>query len=506
MSRTDDASPAAARTLEVRAAAARPGGDGLAAVTVCGVAAGMLLLDIHKVSLAIPAIERALAAGPTGIQLVSAAYVVLFAVTLIPAGQIGDHGHRLRLTYLGLWGGLVASVVCSLAPGIEVLVLGRALAGVAAGLLMPQLMGIVQQLFAPHERARAFGRYGVCVSLATALGPSLGGLLMVAPALGWRGVFALNVPIFLGLLVAARLLLGDVGAPAAPRSRRLDVDWVGVALGSAFLVLLLAPFVLTTGRPQDSGQRWLTLVPAALALAAFVVRSRARVTAGRPSVIDPRLLRIRSFRNGVLVSLTWFASGPGINLALLIYLQEARGLTPLEAGLVTLPSSLTSVLGAHLGGRLVDRWGRTLTATGMLVTLAGALGTLGLVQADVSTATLLVAVPALQLLAGLGAGLVVSPNHSMTLAEVPRDRGSAAGAIGQLGQRIANSLGVAAASVAYYTPVYGAGHTLADAPASVHRTALYGATAVALGFLLAALAVALLDLLRQRSAAGHVGQ
>ncbi|MCR1785811.1 MFS transporter [Nocardioides carbamazepini] len=474
----------------------------MAAVTVCGATAGMLLLDIHKVSLAIPSIERSLGAGPTGIQLVSAAYVVLFAITLVPAGQIGDRGYRMRLAYLGLWGGLLAGLICTLAPSIEVLVLGRALAGIAAGMLMPQMMGIVQQLFEPAERGRAFGRYGVCVSLATALGPSLGGVLMALPQLGWRGVFALNVPIILGLLVAAYRVLDGVAATRAEEQHRLDVDLTGVLLGSTALVLVLAPLVTTTGRADDSPARWLVLVPAAALTAAFVVHCRRRSALGRTSVVDPRLLRIATFRSGVLVSLTWFASGPGVNLALMIYLQSARGLSALEVGLLTLPASLTSVLGAHLGGRLVDQWGRALTVAGILVSAGGVLGVLGLVRAEAPTATLAVALPCLQLLSGLGAGLVVSPNHTLTLQDVPRDRGSAAGAIGQLGQRIANSLGVASASMAYYAPVYGAGLSLQSAPEQVHRTALFSATAVALGFLVVALLVAVRDLVLARARPG----
>lgn len=468
----------------------------LTAVTVCGLAAGMLLLDIHKVSLAIPRIERSLGAGPTGIQLVSAAYVVLFAVTLVPAGRIGDHGHRLLLTRLGLWGCLVAAALCSLAPGIEVLVLGRALAGISAGLLMPQLLGIVQHLYRAEERGRAFGRYGVCVSLATALGPSVGGLLMVVPVLGWRGVFALNLPIFAVLLIATERVLARTG-PLDGGRRRPDVDWAGLALGSAFLVLVLLPLVLTTGRPGDPGARWLALVPAVALLAAFVAHSRRVAAAGRAGIIDARLLTVPSFRSGVLVSLTWFASGPGVNLAVLVYLQAARDLSPFEVGLMMLPSSLTSVLGAHLGGRFVDRWGRALTVTGILVTLVGVSGTVGLVAAGASTLVLVVAVPALQLLSGLGGGLVVSPNHTMTLQDIPRDRGSAAGAIGQLGQRIANSLGVSTASMVYYSPIYGSGRTLATATEEMHRHALYGAVAVAVTYLVAALAVVLRDLGRR---------
>ncbi|SKB05897.1 MFS transporter [Aeromicrobium choanae] len=468
-----------------------------AVLVLCGVTAGMLLLDLHKVTIAIPSIERALDAGPTGIQLVSAAYVVCFAVTLVPAGRIGDQGRRLALTYAGLWLSLVASIVCAVAPGVATLVVGRAALGVAAGLLMPQMMGIVQQLYAPHERGKAFGTYGICVSLSTALGPSVGGLLISLPVLGWRGVFVMNLPVTVALLVAAHRLLPAVGRAQSGGGRRPDVDVVGLLLGAAALVLVLTPFILTTGRPGDVGARWWVLLPAGLAAWAFVRRSRGRVAAGRSSVIDPSLLRITSFRHGVLVSLTWFASGPAVNLGLIIYLQEARGLSPLVTGLILLPSSATSILGAYLGGRLVDRWGRVLSGVGMTLVLATILGTLVLLHSAPSDPVLLVGIALLQLVSGLGGGLVVSPNHTMTLHDVPTGQGSAASSIGQLGQRVANSLGVAAASVAYYSLIYGAGETLASAPAALHLSSTDRTMAVAVFFLLLALAVVVADRRRQ---------
>ncbi|MFE9750933.1 MFS transporter [Saccharothrix saharensis] len=472
-----------------------------AVLLLCGTTAGFLLLDIHKVSIAVPAIERALRPGPVGIQLIQAAYVVCFAITLVPAGRVGDAGRRLALTYAGTYLYLAAGVLCAVAPDTGFVITGRALLGVAAGLLMPQVMGIVQQLFPAAERGKAFGVYGMCVSLATALGPSLGGLLVTTPLLGWRGVFVMNVPVGIALLVAVHVLLPAVGRDQGAR-RRPDIDVIGLALGSLALVALLTPFLFTTGLPTDVGARWLALVPAGVLAVLFVTRSRQRVATGRSGVIDPALLRIPSFRNGVLVSLTWFAAGPGVALALTVHLQEARGATPFLAGLVVLPSSATSVLGAWLGGRYVARFGRVLTGAGMLLVLSSTLGTVALLHSDLTTASVLAVIPLLQLVQGLGGGLVVSPNHAMTLVDVPSAQGSAAGAIGQLGQRISNSIGVAAASMAYYSTIYGAGSTLTDAPAVLHRDALDRATAVACLFLCAAIVVVVVDL-RRRHRARH---
>jgi MFS family permease len=467
------------------------------ALVLCGTTAGMLLLDIHKVSIAIPSIERALAPGPVGVQLISACYVLCFAVTLVPAGRAGDQGRRLALTYAGLYLYLAASVLCAVATSAAVLIAGRAVLGVAAGMLMPQVMGLVQQMFPPAERGRAFGVYGMCVSLATALGPSLGGLLTTSPELGWRGVFMMNVPIGLALVVAAHAILPFAGGEQRRPRGVVDVDLAGLALGSGAVIALLTPFVFTTGKPGDVSARWGTLVVAGVLGVWFVRHSRRRAAAGHSVVVAAHLLRIPSFRAGVLISLTWFASGPGFVLGLTIYLQQAEGFSPFLAGLVMLPSSATSVVGAWAGGRLVARRGRVLTATGMALAL-GCMATTLLVIHLAPSWVLLWAIPLVQLPQGLGAGLVVSPNHSMTLSDVPPGEGSAASAIGQLGQRIANSVGVAVASMAYYTVVYGGGYSLVDAPAAVHLAGLDHAASVASAFLVIALAVAVADLRRQR--------
>jgi hypothetical protein len=137
----------------------------------------------------------------------------------------------------------------------------------------------------------------------------------------------------------------------------------------------------------------------------------------------------------------------------------------------------------------------------MALALASMAGTLTVVGGGTPLPALTVLVGALQLVQGVGAGMVVSPNHSQMLDDVPPVQGSAASAIGQLGQRLANSFGVAGASVAYFTVVYGSGWTLSSAPASSHTSGMIRASVVAAGFLLAALAVALVDLARQRGAA-----
>jgi MFS family permease len=479
----------------------RPTGRDRILVLFCGFTAGMLLLDLHKVSIAIPSLDAGLDPGPIRLQLISAAYVVCFAVTLVPAGRLGDAGRRRILALLGLYGYLASSALCTVSGDADAVIVGRALLGVSAGLLMPQVMGIVQQRFTGPARSRAFGTYGVCVACATALGPSIGGLFLLPGLFGWRGIFALNLPVGVVLLVAAHVLLRDVRDAERSARTRPELDGPGIALLAGALVGFLVPVVFTTGRPSDIPERWWLLVPATVLAVVFVARSRRRSASGRSPLIDPDLLRLPSFRNGVLISATWFAAVPGFSLALTIHLQQVEGLSPFHAGLVMLPSAIGSAIGAGIGGRVVTSWGRRLTALGMALALASMAGTLTVVGGGTPLPALTVLVGALQLVQGVGAGMVVSPNHSQMLDDVPPVQGSAASAIGQLGQRLANSFGVAGASVAYFTVVYGSGWTLSSAPASSHTSGMIRASVVAAGFLLAALAVALVDLARQRGAA-----
>lgn len=481
------------------------------ALVICATTSGMMLLDLHKGTIAIPSIEAALRPGPVGLQLILSAYAVSFAVALVPFGVLGDRLRRSTLMVWGLLGYLVFSALAAFAPGIEVLVVARALMGVAAGVLVPQSLGIVQMAFAAasSERAKAFALYGSFVSVATGLGPSLGGLLITlgGPAHGWRWIFGMNLPIGVVLLLGAALVVRqlDPGSPrrrdvAAPR-RESSFDWIGLTMLTGGLVCLLLPFILTTGRPDDPPARWLLIAVFAALCVGLVLSTRARMRRGAPTIIDVALLRIASFRNGVLLSLLWFASGAGFSLALGIHLQSGRGLTPFSAGLVLLPSAIGAVVGSQVGGRLVTQWGRGLTLAGMALSMCTMVAVVGLLHLGDDV---MAAIAALTFLSGIGGGFVVSPNHTQTLMDVPADKGSSAGSLGQLAQRVSNSLGVAATSMAVYAVVYGTGFSLSTAPRAVHVAALDQATLVALGFLVAAAAVALGDWRRQRAVAAEL--
>jgi MFS family permease len=270
---------------------------------VCLAVGFITTLDVSIVNVALPSIESSLDAGPTQLQLVVAGYTLAFGLALVPAGRLGDAGARRPLFIAGLLGFALMSLASGLAPTDTWLGVARLLQGVSAGVLNPQVVGLIQQQFRGYERGRAFGMFGATIGVSTALGPLLGGLIIAAagPETGWRWVFLVNIPVVAVLLPFAwRLVPGPprTGSGAARGPRRLDLVGLGL-LGAATLGVMM-PFVTTTGRGDDAS-RWWWLVPAAAAVVAAVGWERRYQRRTGEAVLDPQVVGLGSFRNGALL-------------------------------------------------------------------------------------------------------------------------------------------------------------------------------------------------------------
>ncbi|WP_242884673.1 MFS transporter [Actinomadura litoris] len=198
-----------------------PAGTG-AALLVVLFGSFMDLLDATIVTVAAPAMARDLGAGDAQVQWTIAAYVLALGAGLITCGRLGDRYGRKRMFMIGLAGFMLTSALCALATGPEMLIGTRAAQGLTAGIMVPQVFGIIRASFAPGERAKAFGAYGAVQGLASVAGPLLGGLLVDGDVfgLGWRAIFWINVPVsVLALVVGARALPES----RSPSTARLDV-------------------------------------------------------------------------------------------------------------------------------------------------------------------------------------------------------------------------------------------------------------------------------------------
>jgi MFS family permease len=469
---------------------------------VCVAVAALTILDLSKVNVGLPSIEDAFGAGSTELQLIVAGYVLTFGLTLVPAGRIGDQRSRKTLFIVGLSLFALTSLAAALAPTIEVLLIARLLQGVAAGIQMPQVLGTIQQLFHGAERGTAFGLFGASIGLATAFGPTLGGLMIAigGPEDGWRGIFWINVPLALAAIALAIWLLPETRHPS---DKPLSLDPVGLGLFGVTVVSLMWPFLFTTGSPDDDPARWWVLVVFVLAITAFIAWERRYAGSGRHPLVPLALFGVSSYRNGTALASVFFAAMPSMFLLTTLYLQHGLGLEAVFAGMVGIGFALMSAVGSWVGGNVVNRFGRPLVVWGLVIMLAG-IGLLVLFALVTPPEVTPWAMAGAMTIAGLGGGLVISPNQTLTLMDISVRQGGLAGSVGQLGQRIGTAIGTAVTLSLFYSTIFRESANGDPSLAVYHDAYGLGMLAVAI-FVAVAFAIGIADLAarrRERSALG----
>ncbi|GAA3477811.1 MFS transporter [Streptomyces yanii] len=461
------------------------------ALGVCLVAGFMTLLDISIVNVALPSIRNGLRSPESDLQWVLSGYSLVFGLLLIPAGRLGDARGRREVFLAGLAVFTLASAACGAAPTSFWLVIARVIQGVGGALISPQISALIQQMFSGQERGRAFGMFSTVVGISTAVGPLLGGLLIQAagPAEGWRWVFYVNLPLGVVCFLLARRLLPDT--PSAGRVRPRDLDPIGVLLLGAGLLALLLPLVQEQQWPGN--EKWLLLVVAAALLAAFVGWESGCGRRGTAPVLDVSLFRLHSYWLGCLLSLLYFAGFTSIFFISTLYLQAGLHCTALEAGLAITPFALGAAAAAGPGGRMVGRYGRPLVVVGLSMVVVG-LGATAFAVHVVPGRGVAWAMAAPLLLAGVGSGLVIAPNLTLTLSQVPVVGGGSAGGTLQTGQRVGSAIGIAAVGSVFFAQLASEGWT----------TAFDLGLVVSVAFVMGALVVALADVAASRRARRHM--
>jgi EmrB/QacA subfamily drug resistance transporter len=462
------------------------------ALAVTLTAGFMSLLDVSIVNTALPSIERDLNTGSGVIQWVVSGYALSFGLVLVAGGRLGDALGRRRMFLIALAAFVATSALAGAAQDPTTLVIARLAQGVAAGMLTPQNSGLIQDLFRGAERGRAFGMFGAVVGISTAVGPVLGGVILAVfgDPNGWRWVFYVNVPIGV-VAFALALRLVPKSEPRAVRLRT-EIDFVGMLLLAAAVLGVLLPLVESE---QGGLERLWWLFPVAVVFGvAFVRWEHRRARNGRSPLLDTRLFTTTpGYASGAAVGALYFCGFAGIWLVFALFFQQGLGYTPLQSGLSVTPFALGSAVAAAVAGRLVPRWGRRLTVTGLSLVAFGLL-TVALVVELVppSAAGLAVAVPLL--IGGVGGGMVISPNTTLTLECVPTTMAGVAGGALQTGQRIGTAIGTAVlASVFQSVVVASGGH---------YPVALSVAMCCAAALTCVALVVAILELRARRVRSG----
>ncbi|MFG3229665.1 MFS transporter [Kitasatospora sp. NPDC048194] len=429
---------------------------------VCVAGGFTTLLDQSVLNTSVPALRETLHAHPAHLQWIVAGYSLAFGLALVPGGRLGDVKGRKWFFVAGLALFTAVSLVSATATDPAVLIAARLLQGAGAGLVNSQMIGTLQDVFDGQLRARALGMYAVTGSLAFALGPPVGGLVLAAagPGLGWRLTFLLNVPFGLATVVLAARHLPR----PRPSARQTDLDLTGLLLVGALTLVLMLPFVQPPGWTG-----WIGFTAAALLLLGTLIRWQRRYArrGGHP-LIHPALTRSAPYALGTATAMAQFGSSLAASLVLTMFLQDGLGLSPLGAALVALPSALAMAAASALAWRVVQRIGRRTVTLGMAGSALAMLGS-GLVGHWAPAAALPWLLALLQLLSGASVGLMGPTNQAFVLRHAPAEAAGVSGAILQMTQRIAAAVAVSALSGVYLRATSGGGD---------HRSAYLAAGAV----------------------------
>jgi EmrB/QacA subfamily drug resistance transporter len=447
-------------------------------------AALMDLLDSTIANVAAPFIRKDLGGSYADVQWISAAYTLAMAVMLLTGGRLGDMFGRKRMLLIGAAGFTAASVAAAAAPSVEALIVARALQGGLGAIMVPQVFGLIRDLFQPQEMGKAFGILGPACGLAAILGPVVSGVLIDVDLLGsgWRMIFLVNVPVGAFVLVAGARFLPSV-APSAT-SRRLDVTSVGLAAVGAFMLV----YPLVQGRDLGWPAWTLAMLAGAVpVIAALAHRQARRHRAGATPLIEPGIFAKRSYVSGIAFALVFLSAMGGITLTLGVFLQAGLGYSPMHAALTTAPFALGGFIGSGVGSTLMGKVGRSIVQAGLVVMGLGLLGLYVAVE-HAGTAVGSWDFVAPLLVAGIGMGMVWVPMFEIVVGDVAdHEVGSASGVL-QAVQQLGMSLGVAAIGTIFFGALGAHADHTRDFLEAAQQTTLISvalvAAAVLIGFLL----------------------
>lgn len=430
-------------------------------------ASAMVFLDGTVVNVALPRIGQELPATLVGVlegqTYIVAGYMATLSALLILAGALGDQYGRRRMFLLGLAIFTASSVLCGLAPSLEILILARIVQGVGGALLVPGSLAILTATFEGPARGRAFGLWAASTAALNLLGPILGGILV--SSVTWRAAFLINLPIGL-----AAIWLTLRAVPESKREGATSIDWLGAAVAG------VAVAGLSFGAIRSRETNWQDalsigiLIAGAIALVAFPILMARR----KDPLVPLSLFQNRRF-SAINLSTFLIYGALYTNLALTsLFLQGALGYSPLGAALIGIPGTLFLIFVSARAGEAAARIGpRPFLVGGPLIMTLGTMVWLTVGpsstpwQADIANpASLVPPVSAIvgPLLAGVifGAGIsmLVAPLTTVLMASVPVDRAGLGSAINNAVSRVGQPLVIAAVFIAitsgFYTTLAGA--------------------------------------------------
>ncbi len=402
-------------------------------------------LNTYMLQVALPSIQTNLNASFSDAQLIMTGFSLSLAAALVLSGKLGDIYGRKRILTIGVIVFTLMALLGGITSNSSLLIMIRIVQGLAAALIQPQVLSMMQVNYLPREKGLVFSIYGALIGFGFAFGLIIGGLLVNWNVfeLGWRTVFFFNVPFGLFVLLCV---------PLIPESRGTNIqkiDWNGTILLMTGLLLLVYP--LSEGQKQDWPiWIWGCLLAAVLLLTVFVKVETTKKQKNKALLIDLTLFKQRLFSVGMLAVILIYLSMFAFFFLLTYYLQYALHFDARATSFAFLPLGIGFFLTSLLSSKLVDRWGMKVLSIGGVITGGSCFIFVFMLQIDpvhLLTAPYL----GLLLLYGLGLGLVTTPLTRIVLGTIPaKDAGAGSGLFNTC-MYLANSIGVALISILFMT-------------------------------------------------------
>jgi EmrB/QacA subfamily drug resistance transporter len=405
----------------------------------------MDLLDGTVVNVAAPTIHRTLHTSSTALQWIIGGYPLALAVGLLVGGRLGDLHGRRTMFLIGVTGFTLASTLCGLAPSTAVLIGARLCQGLAGAMMIPQGLGLMREAFPPEDLKKAFGLFGPVMGSAAMIGPIVGGGLIALNLFhdAWRPVFLVNLPVGIAATLAAARLL-----PRVPARHARELDLFGAVLATLASAALVYPLI--QGRSLGWPSWSFVMIGASIVLfAVLAVHLRRRTRSRRDPLIEPSVFAHRGYSAGALVLMLFFGGMVGSMLGLTLFMQLGEHFSAIHAGLTVIPFSLGTALTAPVAAGMMQRLGgRRLIQAGALVTLAGYVLLVLVLESVSSISTWGLIGPLLVI--GLGMGLFIVPVFDTVVAAVTdAELGSASGALNAI-QQLGAAIGVAGLGTVFF--------------------------------------------------------
>ena len=408
----------------------------------------MDLLDSTIVNVAGPSLKEKLGATPSALQWVIGGYTLTLGAGLVLGGRLADRYSRRTMFLIGLTLFTITSLLCAVAPNIELLIAFRLMQGFAGAMVLPHVIGFIRDVFPPQEIGKAFAIFGPVFGLGGILGPIIGGFIIDGniASTGWRAVFLVNIPIgVINIGLAWKYL------PKRASDHSIRIDIVGALLIIAASGLLLLPLI----QGQEAGWPLWTFVSLGVSLIGFLIftlQQRWVISRNRTPLVDPDIFKARTYNLGLAGIFIFFAGFTGVYLIITLFLQIGEGYSARGAGIANIAIALGTAMGGALSGAvLAEKFGTRVLQIGAAAQIAGAV-------------MLFIALPNMQsfsfwhiapgmFVSGFGTGLVVAALFDAILLAIKDELvGSASGVLSAI-QSIGASVGVAIFGTLFFNQV-----------------------------------------------------